>query len=257
MAVEPIPFGDQFEKAIWSFNKSVGKRIVSELGAAIGQMVASGAEPFLRRDLGERHLTPTAMMFGLGCWAFSGVLSCCLGYLLAFFGHPYLFLTSFFVTPAMCASYFALVSENTESLRRFRAADVTYHSRSCGRPRWGNKNALVISLIVVVLFLTAPIMAFVFLVSMGMCITLAAQQQTALYERYFDALDAQIEGEFLQDAILGKCPPEITNLYKPLPASLKPELRENIAAAAVGKPVKLVARPPRAKATTPTPGVQT
>jgi hypothetical protein len=113
--------------------------------------------------------------------------------------------------------------------------------------------------ILVVLLFTAPIMALAFLVSMATSITQAAQQQAALYERYLDALDAQIEGEFLQEAILGKCPPEITNLYKPLPASLKPELRENIAAAAVGKPVNIVARPPKITppAAKPAPAMQT
>jgi hypothetical protein len=105
----------------------------------------------------------------------------------------------------------------------------------------------------VVLFLTAPIMALAFLLSMAASNTLAAQQQTALYDRYLDALDAQIEGKYLQDAILGKCPPEITDLYKPLPATLKPELRENIAAAAVGKSVTIVAKTPRAASAAPQP----
>jgi hypothetical protein len=40
-------------------------------------------------------------------------------------------------------------------------------------------------------------------------------------------------------------PPEIACLYKPLPSTLKPELRENIAAAAVGKPVKILAQAPK------------
>lgn len=78
----------------------------------------------------------------------------------------------------------------------------------------------------------------------GASYTCAAQQQTAIYERYLDTMDAKIEGEHMEDALLGKFPTEITQLYKPLPSGLKPELRENIAAAAVGKPVKLVAEPP-------------
>jgi len=84
-----------------------------------------------------------------------------------------------------------------------------------------------------------------FIASMYVRSSLADQQQAALHDRYLDALDARIEGEFLQNALLGKCPPEITYLYKPLPATLKPELREDIAAAAVGKPVKIVAQPPK------------
>jgi len=109
------------------------------------------------------------------------------------------------------------------------------------------------------LLVLAPVTGVAFIASMAVSANLVAQQQAALHDRYLDALDAQIEGEFLQDAILGKCPPEITYLYKPLPSTLKPELREDIAAAAVGKPVKIVAQAPKATRppATPTPVPQT
>jgi hypothetical protein len=99
-----------------------------------------------------------------------------------------------------------------------------------------------------VLIIFAPVMGVVSIISMALSAKLEAAQQTALQDRYLDMLDAQIEGELLQGALLGKCPPEITFLYKPLPKTLKPELRENIAAAVVGKPVKIVAHRPRATA---------
>ena len=69
-----------------------------------------------------------------------------------------------------------------------------------------------------------------------------------MYDRYLDVMNAKIEGEHLNDALLGKCAPEVTYLYKPLPTNMKPDLRENIAAAAVGKPVKIIAQTPTPKA---------
>jgi hypothetical protein len=41
----------------------------------------------------------------------------------------------------------------------------------------------------------------------------------------------------------------VTYLYKPLPANMNPELRENVAAAATGKPVKILVQAPKPKAT--------
>lgn len=124
---------------------------------------------------------------------------------------------------------------------------MTYHSRSRGQPRWSDPaNSFAVNLgAPLLLLMLAPVTGAAFLASQLISLSLAAQQQAALHDRYLDALDAQIEGELLQDALLGKCPPEITFLYKPLSPNLKPELRENIAAAAVGKPVKIVAQAPK------------
>ena len=69
---------------------------------------------------------------------------------------------------------------------------------------------------------------------------IASEQQAAIYSRYLDALDARIEQEYLENAILGKCPTEITQLHKPLSTAMNEDLRRNIAAAAVGKPVVLI-----------------
>jgi hypothetical protein len=94
-----------------------------------------------------------------------------------------------------------------------------------------------------VLFLFDLPAGILFVASISMSAKLAGEQQAAIYARYLDALDAKIEQEYLEKAILGKCPAEITQLHKPLPAAMNADLRENIAAAAVGKPVKIVAHP--------------
>ena len=95
------------------------------------------------------------------------------------------------------------------------------------------------------MLILAPPVGVLFIVSQFFCAALVSKQQEALMSRYLDALDQKIEGECLQDALLGKCPPEVTYLYKPLPETLNPELRANIAAAACGKPVKIVAQAPK------------
>lgn len=96
----------------------------------------------------------------------------------------------------------------------------------------------------IVLLVCNIVSAVLLIVSFAMSAKLAAEQDAAVYGRYLDALDAQIEKEYLEKAILGKCPVEITQLNKPLPAAMKAELRGNIAAAAVGKPVKIVTATP-------------
>jgi len=64
--------------------------------------------------------------------------------------------------------------------------------------------------IVIVLLLFDLPAGVLFIISCGMSFKLAGEQQAAIYARYLDALDAKIEQEYLEQAILGKCPAEIT-----------------------------------------------
>jgi hypothetical protein len=118
---------------------------------------------------------------------------------------------------------------------------------SRGTLRWGNDTWIVFVVIAAVLLLFNFFTFVLFVASYAMSAKISAEQQAAIYSRYLDSLDQKIEQEFLENAILGKCPTEITYLTKPLPADMNPELRNNIAAAAVGKPVKIVAQPPKSK----------
>jgi hypothetical protein len=120
---------------------------------------------------------------------------------------------------------------------------------SRGTLRWGSDSKSVLIGIVTLLLFNLPA-AVMFIASFIMSAKITAEQEAAIYSRYLDALDEKIEQEYLENAILGKCPPEITYLTKPLPADMNPELRGNIAAA-VGKPVKIIARPPKAGPPTP------
>ncbi len=262
--------GKQFDKELWDFNKSTGKRIIADVGPKIYKMLSTGTEPFFRRDMGERYFDAAAASRGYVLWIFATIASCFTGTgasllftatgstgLANSFQGPFV---PFVVGFAVLIGFGYFANENMKHLQQFRADGKTYHSKSRGQARTTDRKQELIIRIggSVGLLLLAPVVGVAFIASMYVSMSLASQQQAALHDRYLDMLDAQIEGEFLQDAILGKCPPEITYLYKPLPSTMKPELREDIAAAAVGKPVKIVAQAPqpRSSATTPIPAMQ-
>jgi len=242
--MEEIPFGDQFEKAVWSFNKTAGKRIVADVGSKIYKMLTTSTDPFFRRDMGERYFTGVAFGNGVLLWFLSAIASCAFGSL--FIGPKYA-VVALLLGLGVLAGFFYFATENLKHIAVFRADGKTYHSKSRGADRWPDPaQGLGIRVgACLLLLLLAPVTGVAFIASMYTSASLQAQQQAALYDRYLDMLDAQIEGTILQDAMLGKCPPELTYLYKPLPSSLKSELREDIAAAAVGKPVRILAQAPK------------
>ena len=136
--------------------------------------------------------------------------------------------------------------ESLDQMAKHRADGTAYHTQSRGTPRWEGQQTLVpVGIFIVLLLFDLPA-GILFLASCCMSAKLAGEQQAAIYARYLDALDKKIEQDYLEDAILGKCPTEITQLVKPLPVNLNTDLRDNMAAAAVGKPVKIVAKAPRA-----------
>jgi hypothetical protein len=259
--MEEMPFGNQFEKAVWNFNKAAGKRAFADTVNSVYRMLSHGTEPFFRCEMGERHFSGGAATFGLMLWACTTIVSCLTpslsGLLFYMVGWSSLarvlnsFLIPLVIGGTLYVIYYRFTKQNTQWIAQIRGEGKTHHSKSRGRPRWpdpAQERAIRIGGSVALLLL-APLAGIAFIASIYVSATLVAQQQAEMQSRYLDALDAQIEGKFLQDALLGKCPPELTFLYKPLSNSIKPELREEIAAAAVGKPVKIVAqRPVRSRA---------
>ena len=143
---------------------------------------------------------------------------------------------------ALVCFHFQFGVENSKLMARYRDESAAYHTQSRGVPRWDDFPMMPL-LIIAALFLFDLPAGILFLISMGMSAKIAAEQQAAIYSRVIlDALDAKIEQEYLENAILGKCPAEITQLHKPLPQSLNADLRKNIAAAAVGKPVSIMVK---------------
>jgi hypothetical protein len=114
---------------------------------------------------------------------------------------------------------------------------------SRGTSRWKGLTVWVLVAAVVVLLIFNPFAAIFLAVSYGMSAKIAGEEDAAIYGRYLDALDAQVEKEYLKKAILGQCPKEITQLSHPLPESMNSDVRENMASAAVGGPVKIIAKP--------------
>jgi hypothetical protein len=253
MSVEPIPFGDEIESSIRSFNK----KAAGALAPAFLRALTNATEIFVRKDLGERFFAG-AMSGGIMIWGVAllvtyfadnaaGELLHELGFHLLgrILGHH---IIGVILNLGLMASFMYFANENAQRLQQFRNEGKTYHSMSRGVPRWGDdpmRNLGIQVGIIAVLLLFAPLTAILFGISRYLSAQEAAKQQAAMYDRYLDAMDAKIEGEHLQDALMGKCAPEVTYLYKPLPANMNPELRENVAAAATGKPVKIVVQAPK------------
>lgn len=257
-----MPFGDTLEKGIVDFNKNVGKKVAADITSRTYNALSKATEPIFRRNMGERYFTSAALSSSEALWFAAGLASCATGslpgwvcrlmgmdqlvVLLCHFGIPAL------TGIAFLYYYSRFGKESLQSMAEYRSEGKTYHSKSRGVPRWEeSKDRSIRIRVSLALLLLAPVMGVAFIISLGISASLEQKQQTALHDRYLDMLDQQIEGELLQDALLGKCPPEVTFLYKPLSEKLSPELRENIAAAAVGKPVKIMARKAKAPAERP------
>jgi hypothetical protein len=123
---------------------------------------------------------------------------------------------------------------------------VPRHSMSRGEHRIKEINhySLVQIGLFAFLLLFAPVLAALFFSSRVASKSLRAQQEAAILARYFDAIDAKIEAEYLQSALEGNTAPEITYLYGPLPGDMPAEMRKNIAAAAAGHKVEILAQRP-------------
>jgi hypothetical protein len=239
------------------------KKAASTFWGKFKKQLSTASEPLFRKDMGERYLPAGNLQCGCLIWILATAIALCFpscrsaaailckalhwGSLASVFQF-WLFTLA---TGAMLASAnFAYGNESIALMAKYRADGTAYHTMSRGIPRWGENQTLVAIGITAVLFLFDLPAGILFLASCGMSAKLAAEQQAAIYARYLDALDAKIEQEYLESAILGQCPTEITQLHKPLPPDMNADLRANIAAAAVGKPAKIVAKAPKPKVQT-------
>ena len=158
---------------------------------------------------------------------------------------------------SLSPEFFGLLGKITElqhlrldvftAIRSPLAQAIYLYIPSRGTPRWGNHQGVVALLIVSLLLMFNLPVAALFIAAMIVNSNIRGEQQAAIMSRYLDAMDLELENQHLEDAALGKCPTEKTFLDKPIPENYKPEMRENIAAALVGKPVNIVARAPKSK----------
>lgn len=252
--------GAMFDSALSSFSK----KIASTAWGKFKTQLSTASEPLLRKDMGERYLDSGKLVGGCLIWLVGTLIALYIPLarsaaavmceVIGWNGLAHLF--EFW--PLTLATGGALVFlnyrfgiESIAQMAKYRAEGAAYHTMSRGIPRWGNDTAKVTLGITAALFLFDLPAGILFLASCGMSAKLASEQQAAIYARYLDALDAKIEQEYLEDAILGQCPTEITQLSTPLPQNMNSDLRTNIAAAAVGKPAKIVAKAPKPKNKTP------
>jgi hypothetical protein len=247
---------------------SLTQKTAATVWGKFKRQLSTASEPFFRKDMGERYLSKDSLYGGAVIWAFAtlialglpmfrsaaGMLCDIAGiYRLAPLFHHWL--PTLLTGGALVYYHITFGRESMTLMEKYRADGTAYHTQSRGTPRWGNEGIFIGIGITVVLFLFNLPAAILFAASCAMSAKLAGEQQAAIYARYLDALDQKIEQEYLEDAILGKCPTEITQLTKPLPADMNSDLRSNIAAAAVGKSVKIVAKGPKSPSATAEPSL--
>jgi hypothetical protein len=251
--------GAMFDNALSNFTKKTATTFFGKFK----RQLSTASEPFFRKEMGERYfggenlVGGAAIWFGVTCFvlmfpSFRSTTTPIFN-LMGLYGIGQLFhhwMTVFLVGGALVFFHVKFGMESLAAMRKYRAEGTAYHTQSRGIPRWGRNNIYAGIAIALVLFVFIPPAGLLFVISCAASAKLASEQEAAIYSRYLDALDQKIEQEYLENAILGKCPTEITQLRKPLPLDMNSELRNNIAAAAVGKPVKIVAKAPNAAAGT-------
>lgn len=239
---------------------SLGKKAASTAWGKFKALLSKASEPLLRKNMGERYLDMGNVIGGCVIWFLGTFIALLIpssrsvvgmvSEILSWHGLAHFFQLWFCPCLAGGALIFFTYIFGLESvslMARYRAEGMAYHTMSRGIPRWGDNSSVVVLGITVALFLFNMPAGILFLASIAMSAKIASEQQAAIYSRYLDALDKKIEQEYLEDAILGKCPTEITQLHKPLPTNMDAELKGNVAAAAVGKPVKVIAKSPKPK----------
>jgi len=253
------------EKGLTMTNNAVaafGKKALATFWGKFKRQLSTASEPLLRKNMGERYLSGEALGGGMMIWVVSTLAALYWPDLRSGGAMLINHLTSFhrlgqwmnnisptiIVGGALVFFHFRFAMESMVIMEKYREEGTPYHTQSRGIPRWEGSLALMPLGIGAALFLFDLPAGILYVISIGMSAKIAGEQQAAIYARYQDALDARIEQEYLEDAILGQCPTEITQLHKPLPQAMSADLRKNIAAAAVGKPVTLVIKAPRTRA---------
>ena len=253
--MEEMPFSNEFESALRGFIKKSGQRAVAEIGSGLKRALAGGTEPFFRREMGERHLAHNIISHGMFLWFLTIVASLFTGSLIGWllperFRAVGGFCTSigWLLSALVLVSFVKCCNENVKCLREFRMQRKPYHSRSRGKPRWAPLDELKIRLgASVVLLLFAPVTGIAFVVSMYITAGLSPTRRPQSVAPTWTRSTRRSRGNSCRTRCSENIRLENTYLYKPLPESMDPGMREDIAAAYVGKPVAILAQPPKPK----------
>ena len=217
--------------------------------------LALATDVFFRKDFGERYLTNNSAAVAAILWTMAALYG---SYLVWpgnnpvlevidmagfhklswwFHGHDFTKTLGWIIAiPYMC-----MAGRNVIQARRRSASGQIWYSMSRGASVFGvesqPRDLLLAFGAVVILGLFAPSLALLFFISRLVSYQLEASQQTALYNRYLDAMDAKIQAEYLQRALDKGEPPGFTDgLYCPLPKDFKGEYRQRVARVVAGGP---------------------
>ncbi len=255
-----MAFNDPTEVLYNEANKSMANsaiNMVKQMAASLANLLVRGiaifSDPLFRKNLGERYLNIFALM-GVGLvwflvliasWPFGLSIT---GMIITRGNVATTHWVSMLVILAYGGTLIHLIKNDAKAAIRRHAESRPTHSYSYGQARLSIEEEYLVKvgLFVVFLFFAAPL-AFVFLASIGASYLQGKLQAVELYGRYLDAIDAMIETEQLETALLGITPVGNTQLVKPLSGDLPDSLRKNIAAAAARNTVTGLAKLPQAR----------
>ena len=218
------------------------RRGIGAVTPKILKVMATATEPFFRVNMGQRYMDVGTIMGGALMWLLTAVACAGMGAAYAnktVSGAIGIIITVFFIV---------LAWQDRQNATQRHLDGKPRHSFSRGEPRNKERQQEVFIEVSVAcaLGLFATPAASIFFLSRLMSHIAVLKQQEAFFSRYLDAIDAKIEAEQLETALMGDSPAADTYLYRPLPKSLPPEMRKNIAAAAAGNTVRVLAKGPGA-----------
>jgi len=210
--------------------------------------LTTATEPLFRKKLGERYFHFGSVIGGGSLWGFAIWFGSSNGSIFKGYSTIYGWKIGSFLRdfdgnlwlgiPLIVLFMLLGVTEIQETIKRQQAGEL-WHSRSRGESRFGSENAIRDGIIKValglVLLMFATMVGVMFIASWFLREKFSELERKRAYSRYLDAVDAQIEANFLFGAMLNATPPgENYGLHAPLPKGFTGKYRENIARAGSG-----------------------
>ena len=209
------------------------------LASVLFRPAAVATEPFFRKNMGERYFNYTyAVLGGMLWWGvalcnkmFAGIWDQAAEGKVG---------TAETIGGFFQLAFLILAASNISAAIQRQKKGIRWHSMCRGESLFGRESTLrdwiITVLVVVVLYkLHTVVIAAFFLLSRVFCQYLENQRQQALYNRYLDIMDAQIDSEYLQQTLAKGPAPVVTDgIYSPLPGRFQGEHREKVARVVAG-----------------------
>jgi hypothetical protein len=237
-------FSKDIDKTSFGLIKKAAGMLVSQL---LGPLTTA-TDPFFRKKMGARYFNLFHWLGGIALWAFATWYDkhsdSFIGDVVGFFGyyktatwfelHHYMW-PGIVLTVLFALWGFASISDNWA---RETSGEI-WHSMSRGVSGDGKEDRdldwMITMIIVVPLFIFTPFCGVLYLVSRILSGMFSELERKRAYNRYLDAMDAQIEANFLERTLLqGASPKDNYGLYGLLPGKYEGKHRANIAKAGAG-----------------------